>query len=137
MSLPVPELLSDLYAFFGQFVVAVVLLIFFCLVYLRVTPYPELRLIREGKSAPAVSFGGALIGFVLPLASAIIHSRSMDHMAIWALVALAIQTTLFVILRCFFSSLVRAIAEDHMGAAILAALFSVATGMLNAACMAS
>lgn len=40
-------------------------------IYGRITPCNEPKLIREGKIAPAVSPGGALLGFVLPLASVI------------------------------------------------------------------
>lgn len=129
------ESFSGLYAFLGYFTASISLLVLFCCVYLRVTPYPELRLVREGKTAPAVSFGGAMLGFVQPLASAIAHSVSLEDMALWALVALVIQVAVFLVLRMFFSGLVRDIAEDRMGAAILVALFSIATGMLNAACM--
>lgn len=129
------ESFSGLYAFLGYFGASIALLVLFCCIYLRVTPYPELRLVREGKSAPAVSFGGAMLGFVQPLASAISHSVSLEDMALWAVVALIVQVTVFLLLRFFFSGLVRDIAEDRMGAAILVALFSIATGMLNAACM--
>ena len=68
------ESLSGLYAFLGYFAASAALLVLFCAVYLRVTPYPELRLVREGKTAPAVSFGGAVLGFVVPLAGAIAHT---------------------------------------------------------------
>jgi putative membrane protein len=129
------ESFSGLYAFFGYFGGSALLLVLFCLVYLRVTPYAELRLVREGKTAPAVSFGGALIGFVLPLASAITHSVSFVDMALWALVALVVQILVFIALKTCLSGLVNDIAEDRMGPAIVVAVFSIAAGLLNAACM--
>jgi putative membrane protein len=135
MQQTVMESFSGLYAFFGYFAASALLLVLFCLVYLRVTPYAELRLVREGKTAPAVSFGGALIGFVLPLASAITHSVSFIDMALWALVALAVQVIVFIVLKTCLSGLVRDIAEDRMGPAIVVAVFSIAAGLLNAACL--
>lgn len=129
------ESLSGLYAFLAYFAASAVLLVLFCTIYLRVTPYPELRLIKEGKTAPAISFGGAVIGFVLPLASAIAHSVSLGDMVLWALVALIVQVIVFLFLRVCFSGLVRDIGEDRMGAAIVVAVFSSAAGLLNAACM--
>jgi putative membrane protein len=135
MQQTVLESFSGLYAFLGYFAASAVLLVLFCLVYLRVTPYPELRLVREGKTAPAISFGGALIGFVLPLAGAITHSVSFIDMALWALVALVVQVLVFIILKICLSGLVRDIAEDRMGPAIVLAAFSIAAGLLNAACM--
>lgn len=131
----VSESLSGLYAFFGYFAASSVLLVLFCAVYLRVTPYPELRLVREGKTAPAISFGGAVLGFVLPLASAIAHSVSFIDMVLWALVALAVQVLVFLLLRASLSGLVRDIAENRTGPAIVVAVFSIAAGVLNAASM--
>jgi putative membrane protein len=135
MELTIMESYSGLGAFFGYFGASAVLLVLFCVVYLRVTPYAELSLVKEGKTAPAVSFGGAVIGFVLPLASAIAHSVSLLDMALWAVVALVVQVIVFLALKVCLSGLVRDIAEDRMGPAIVVAVFSTAAGMLNAACM--
>jgi putative membrane protein len=135
MQSSVLESFSGLAAFFGYFAASVVLLVLFCAVYLRVTPYAELQLVKEGKTAPAISFGGAVIGFVLPLASAITHSVSFLDMALWALVALVVQVVVFLVLKACLPGAVRGIAEDRMGPAIVVAVFSTATGVLNAACM--
>jgi putative membrane protein len=107
----------------------------FCQVYCWITPYDEIKLIREGKSAPAISFGGALIGFVLPLYSAITHSVGFIDMLVWALVAMVMQFTVFGIVRIFFKDLVSEIENDQCAAATLLAFFSVAIGLLNAASM--
>jgi len=135
MEIAILESYSGLAAFFGYFIASVVLLVLFCAIYLRVTPYPELGLVKEGKTAPAVSFGGAVIGFVLPLASAISHSVSFLDMVLWAGVALLVQVLVFLVLRALFSGLVGDIAADRMGPAIVVAVFSTAAGILNAACM--
>jgi putative membrane protein len=129
------ESFSGLYAFLGYFTGAAVLLVLFCLVYLQVTPYPELRLVKEGKTAPAISFGGAVIGFVLPLASAIAHSVNFVDMLLWALVALVVQLLVFFILRVAFPGLITGIADDRIAPAIVVATFSTAAGVLNAASM--
>ncbi|NVN92053.1 MAG: DUF350 domain-containing protein [Desulfuromonadales bacterium] len=131
----VMESFSGLYDFLTYFGASVVLLTLFCTVYLRVTPYPELALVKEGQTAPAISFGGAVLGFVLPLASAISQSLSLLDMALWALVALMVQVFVFLILRICFSGLVRDIGQNRIGSAIVVAVFSLATGILNAACM--
>src|SRR3546814_10798550 len=49
---------SPLFALF--FVAACALLAVFALIYAFVTPYPELKLIRAGNSAAAISLSGAL-----------------------------------------------------------------------------
>ena len=68
------ESLPGLMDFCTYFAAAVGFVAVFCQVYCWITPYDELKLVREGNVAPAISFGGALIGFVLPLYSAITHS---------------------------------------------------------------
>ncbi|HTP65873.1 MAG TPA: DUF350 domain-containing protein [Geobacteraceae bacterium] len=129
------ESLSGLFAFLGYFGASCALLVLFCVIYLWVTPYHELRLVSEGKCAPAVSFGGAVFGFVIPLASAIVHSLSFLDMFLWALVALLVQVLVFVILRLVLRGMVRDIAEDRMGPAVIVAVFSAAAGILSSACM--
>jgi hypothetical protein len=60
------HLMTTLPAFLAYFAVAMVLLALFLLVYLNVTPYHEMALIRAGNSAAAVSLSGALLGFAMP-----------------------------------------------------------------------
>jgi putative membrane protein len=107
----------------------------FCLIYGAMTPYNELRLIKEGNTAAAISFGGALLGFVLPLYSAITHSVSFIDMLIWSVIALLVQCAVFGLVRLLFKGLVRDIENDQSAAATLLAFCSVAIGILNAACM--
>lgn len=135
MQPPVSESLTGLYAFLGYFAASSLMLVAFCIMYLRVTPYPELQLVREGKTAPAISFGGAVLGFVLPMASAITHSVSFIDMLVWALLALVVQILVFIIVRIAMPGLIRDIPEDRTGPATVVAIFSVAAGILNAASM--
>src|SRR5262249_34905088 len=81
--------------FLLYFVTAVALLTLFTTIYLRVTPHHELALIREGNVAAALSLGGALIGFVLPLASAVAHSVNPVDMVAWGVVALLVQLAVY------------------------------------------
>jgi len=129
------ESLSGLIGFCKYFMAAIGFVVVFCQVYCWITPYDELKLVREGNLAPAVSFGGALIGFILPLHSAISHSVGFVDMLIWAAVAMVVQLTVFGIVRLFFRGLVREIENNRTAAATLLAFFSLAIGILNAASM--
>lgn len=129
------ESLSGLMDFCKYFVAAVAFVVVFCQVYCWITPYDELKLVHQGNVAPAISFGGALIGFTLPLYSAITHSVGFSDMLIWAAVAMVVQLTVFGIVRLFFRGLVREIENNHTAAATLLAFFSLAIGILNAASM--
>jgi len=129
------ESLSGLIGFCKYFTAAIGFVMVFCQVYFWITPYDELKLVRQGNVAPAVSFGGALIGFILPLHSAITHSVGFFDMLIWAVVAMVVQLTVFGLVRMFFRDLVREIENNHIAAATLLAFFSIAIGILNAASM--
>ncbi len=37
-------------------------------IYIKITPYDEIKLIRGGNTAAAVSLAGAIVGLALPLA---------------------------------------------------------------------
>jgi len=130
------ESLSGLTGFLLNLVAAVVLLVLFTALYVRITPYPEFALIKEGKVAPAISLSGALLGFVIPLASAIISSVSLLDMVLWALVALVVQILVYLLLKTFLHELPSDIATDRIAPALLLATLSLAAGILSAACMA-
>lgn len=127
--------LSGLVGFCKYFIAALGFVIIFCQVYCRITPYDELKLVRQGNVAPAISFGGALLGFVLPLNSAITHSVGFIDMLIWAVIAMVVQLTVFGIVRIFFKDMVRDIENNHTAAATLLAFLSISIGILNAGSM--
>jgi putative membrane protein len=134
-SVTVAQSLTGLDSFFTHLIAAFALMALFCLIYVRVTPYPEFRLIREGNVAPAMSFSGAFLGFVAPLFSAIATSVSFTDMVIWALVALVVQILVFLILRILFTGLSADVADNKTAPAILLGVISLAAGLVNAACM--
>ena len=125
-------------AFIIAFAAASAFFVAFKFVYQLVTPYHESSLIREGNTAAAVALGGALIGYVLPLASALSHTVSLPEFAAWALLAGVIQILVFVtISRMAFRNLVVRIEAGEIAAAVYLASISICVGLLNAACMTS
>jgi putative membrane protein len=127
--------LATLPAFLGYFVCAIALTVLFTLIYSRVTPYDEMRMIREGNCAAAVSLGGAILGFVIPLASVIAHSFNLVDMAVWGIVALVVQIVAHLASRLTVPSYREDMAAARMAVASWKATISVAVGILNAACM--
>ena len=57
------ETLAGLPYFAAFFGVSLLLLTICLALYVVITPYPEIKLIREGNAAAAASLGGAIIGF--------------------------------------------------------------------------
>jgi putative membrane protein len=134
-SITVMQSMAGLTGFVSHFLAALLLTALFMAIYVRVTPYPEFQLIQEGKIAPAVSFSGAFLGFVFPLASAIISSISFLDMVVWSLVALVVQIMVFLLLKAMFSNLCSDIADNHLAPAVLLGVLSLGAGILSAACM--
>lgn len=123
-------------AFIIAFAAAGVFTVAFKLIYQWVTPYHERTLIRDGNPAAAIALGGALIGYVLPLASALSHTVSLMEFAVWATLAAIIQIVVFVIVsRLAFKNLATRIEAGEIAASIYLASISICVGLLNAACM--
>jgi len=105
-------------------------------IYLRCTPYRELKLIEEGNLAAALSYSGALLGMGLPLGSLAVHAVSLLDLLVWAVIALAIQLLTWLFIRLLlFPRLVLHIKEGHTPVGVFLGALSVVVGMLNAACL--
>ena len=107
----------------------------FVSLYIRITPYREMQLIREGNMAAAFALSGAILGFIVPLASAIQHSVSLIDMAIWGLIAMAVQIAAYVVVKLCIPSLTRDIPENKGAQGFFLGSLSLGVGLLNAACM--
>lgn len=127
--------LDGLPPFLAYFAVAIVLVLIFIGLYTWVTPHSEMDLIRANNPAAALAFGGALIGFALPLSSAITHSLSLLDCAIWGAVALVVQVLTFTVLRFSIKQLPERIHNGEIATGILSAAAAIAVGLINAACM--
>lgn len=122
--------------FIIYFGVSAVMLIAFCAIYLRITPYREVSLIKEGNVAAAASFSGAIIGFTLPLAHAVAQAANLVDMLIWGGIALVVQLLSYLIVRALIPGIVRDIPEGKAAPGVFLGTVAIAAGILNAACMA-
>lgn len=121
--------------FLAYFVVGVLFLALFMAIYVRVTPYREVKLIREGNLAAALSLSGAMLGFVIPLASAIEHSVGLADMALWSAVALAVQLVVYGVVRLLIPGIAADIPAGRLAQGVFLGVLSLAAGILSAACM--
>lgn len=105
-------------------------------VYVRITPYPEFKLVREGNLAATASLIGTVLGLALPLASLAAHAVDISDLALWAGVALVVQLLCWLVLaRLVFPWLPSAIVSNQASAGVLLGGFSAGIGLLNAACL--
>lgn len=129
--------LHELPWFLAYMGTAVALTLLYVIIYMWVTPHDEIGLIRENNAAAAIAFGGSLLGFCLPLASAIANSASLMDCAIWGGVALVIQIAIFFVVRLPVSKISERIEKNEIASGVWLGAASLAGGALNAASMTS
>jgi putative membrane protein len=83
--------LATLPNFLAYLGAAIVLLVVFVAIYLYVTPYDEIALIRSNNTAAAISLSGAVLGFAMPIANVIAHSDTLLDLAVWGVIAGIVQ----------------------------------------------
>jgi putative membrane protein len=127
--------LAGLPAFLLYFCTATVAVVVYLLVYTRITPHDEFKLIRDNDPAAAVALGLSLLGFTLPLVSAIAHSANIVDCLVWSLIALIVQVIVYYVIKIPVPNLSAKIAAGEMAPAIWLGLSSLAAGAINAACM--
>jgi putative membrane protein len=127
--------LSGLPAFAAYFVAAVLLCVAFVASYTAITPNNELELIRAGNTAAAIEVGMSLIGFSIPLASAIYHAGSLIDCLIWGVVALLAQLAAYLLARATHRNLPGSIAKNDVASGVFVGCVSPTAGVLNAASM--
>ena len=102
-------------------------------IYHFVTPYHELRLIRNGNTAAALSISGAIVGLAIPLAICMATSVNVWDIVIWGIVTLLIQILAYRIGDALLKDLPTRIENGEMGAAILVVGIKIAIALINAA----
>jgi len=127
--------INSLPAFASFFVTAIILLLAFLAIYVRITPYNELTLIRQGNEAAAISLGGALIGFALPITVAVAVSHNLYAMIGWGVVASAVQLLTFIAARLALPRLNESIPQGKLASGIFLASLAIGVGILNAGCI--
>ena len=128
-------LVHEVPSFLSYMVTALVLTALYMVIYIWVTPHPEIRLIRENNIAAAFAIVGSLIGFCMPLASAIANSTSLADCALWGLVALIVQIAIFYLVGLPIPKISERIERGEIAAGVWLGSASLAGGLLNAASM--
>ena len=110
-------------------------LVVYVFVYTRLTAHDELALLRANVPGAAISLGLSMLGFALPVASAIAHSADILDCAIWSLIALCVQVLVYFAARIPVPDLSQRIQAGELAAPIWLGLASVTAGVLSAASM--
>jgi putative membrane protein len=115
---------------------AAALVLVFFVVYVRITPFDEVLLIRQGNRAAALSLGGTLIGFSVTIGAAVRSTSDYYQFAAWAFGAMVAQVLVFAIATSLLKMSKDQIeADNHAFGGLLGAI-SLSIGIVNAGCIA-
>lgn len=121
---------------FTQFALTLALFALGVAVYMAITPFHEMRLVREGNAAAGIVLAGSMVALAIPLAATLATSRFTLDILIWGLVALVLQLLTFVAVTLLIRGLRGMIEAGNAAAAWLLMGVQIAVALLNAGAMA-
>ena len=124
--------LADFATYFG---IGLGFMLLYVVLYLYATPHREITLIRGDNLPAAVVLAGALLGFAVPLASALRVANGLLDVAAWAFMALIAQLAAYALVALLLKDFSRRINRGEMAAAVLAGSIHLGVGLINSAAM--
>jgi putative membrane protein len=121
--------------FIAHFALTIALLAVGMALYVLITPHHEMRLIRAGNTAAAISLGGVLLGLGLPLAVSMANSVTLFDILIWGVVSLVLQLVTFFAIDFLLRGLPKRIEEGEVASAVFLAGAKLAVAMVMAAAL--
>lgn len=121
--------------FIIDFIIATFLVGLYMLVYTFATAHNEFALIRRNVMSASLSLGLSLVGFAIPLSSAIINTNTLVDLVLWGVIAIVVQILAYFFVRIVVPDLTRRIADGEVGTATFLGAVSLTAGIANSACM--
>ena len=117
--------------------VSIVVLVAALGIYMAITPYREIALIRAGNAAAAVVLGGTAVSLAVPLAFCLAGAVNVWDILLWGIVTLTVQVITSVLVDLLIlPNLPRRIASGDMAAAALVTGLKLSMAALLAAAVA-
>lgn len=130
--MPILTVLPD---FLLDFAVATALVALYLAVYTFATAHNEFALIRRNVPSAALALGLSLIGFAIPLSSAMVFATTFVGLVLWGLVALVVQIVVYGLVRLVLPDLSPRIAKGEIAPALFLGAAAVSAGLINASAM--
>lgn len=127
--------IASLQTFALYFGTALGLVALYLVVYPLATSRQEIALIRQNVVSASVALGFSLVGFALPLSSAVVYAQGVLDAVVWGAVAIAVQVLVYWLVRLAVPRLPLRIAAGEISAALFLGAASLAAGIINAAAM--
>jgi putative membrane protein len=102
-------------------------------VYVLLTPWKELALVRNGNGAAGLALAGAIVGLAIPIASTLASSVSLIDLVIWGAIALLLQLIAYRVVDMLLRDIPKRIEDDEAGAAIVLIAAKLASALILAA----
>lgn len=112
---------------------SIIMVVAFTAIYVHTTPIKEITLIKQGNIACALSFGGAVVGFCIALASSIVHSMSIGSFVVWSIAAGMLQILIYFVISHLIKDGGQQLRDNNVAVGLLYSLLSVAIGLVNGA----
>ena len=125
--------LSGLPLLLIHFGVTLIMLALGIVIYVIVTPYNEIGLIKKGNPSAALSFSGALIGMAIPLSVAMAGSVNIMDIIVFGAVAIILQLFSYRITDLLLRELPSRIKNNEISAAITMVGIKISISLVNAA----
>lgn len=129
----VDSLAAGLPVMFAHTAIVVFLFVVGILLYFRMTPYDDMKLIREGNTASAISFFSIIVGLAIPLAFCLAQTSTNTEILFWGTFTVAIQLLAFKVCDWILSDLAGRIERGEISAAIVLLAVKLATAFFNSA----
>ncbi|MEM0986422.1 MAG: DUF350 domain-containing protein [Pseudomonadota bacterium] len=113
--------------------VAGLMLVLAITVYIKLTPWRELALVKDQNGAAGLALAGAIVGLAIPISACLATSVSLFGLVIWGIVALILQLLAYRITDLLLRDLPQRIEEDQAGPAIVLIAAKLASALLLAA----
>lgn len=105
-------------------------------IYMAVTPFHEMRLVRAGNAAAGIVLMGAIVALAIPLAATLASSLVTLDILLWGIVAVVLQLLAFLLTTALFRGLRGMIEAGNVAAAWMLVGLQIAVALLNAGAMA-
>ena len=85
--------------------------------YVLLTPWKEIALVRQGNTAAALALGGVLVGLAAPLAVSLSVSTSIKDILVWGVATVVLQLLVFRLVDLILHGLAQRIRDGEIGRA--------------------
>lgn len=119
-----------------QLVVTLALLGIGVACYMAVTPFHEMRLVRQGNTAAGLVMMGAVVALAIPLAATMATSLVTLDILLWGSVAVLLQLLAFLLTTLLFRGLRGMVEAGNIAAALVVVGIQLAVALINAGAMA-